>query len=120
MAHENSTQRRGRRVSYHAKRVAGEGRLRLTVSRSNWHIYAQIIDDARGATVVSASTVDKALRPTMSGLSGLKAAEAVGAALGQRAQKAGVTLVYFDRGSFRYHGRVKALADAARAAGLNF
>ena len=120
MAHETSTKRRQRRVSYHAKRVAGEGRLRLTVSRSNDHIYAQIIDDARGVTVASASTVDKAIRTSLAGATGIKAATVVGEALGQRAQKAGVKDVFFDRGSFRYHGRVKALAEAARAAGLNF
>ena len=93
-------------------------RPRLAVYRSLTHIYAQVIDDERGHTLAAASTVEKALKDT----SGNKSAQAkaVGAAVAKKAMDAGVTKVVFDRGGNRYHGRVKALAEAAREAGLQF
>ena len=107
--------RRHRRVR---KKVLGTAaRPRLAVFRSNKHIYAQLIDDVAGATLASASTSEK-------GLSGngatVEAAKAVGQRLGERAKAAGVTSVVFDRGGFKYHGRVAAVADGARDAGLEF
>lgn len=95
-------------------------RPRLVVFRTNKHIYAQVIDDSAGRTLASASTVDRQLRAGL-GFGGNKAAaEAIGRAVAERARAAGVTKVCFDRGEFRYHGRVAALADAARAGGLEF
>ena len=88
--------------------------------RTHKHIYAQIIDDASGRTLVSASSVDKQLRGTLGFGGNKQAAEAIGKAVAERAQAAGVKKVCFDRGEFRYHGRVAALADAARSAGLEF
>lgn len=96
------------------------GRVRLSVFRSNKHIYAQIIDDAAGRTLVSASTVEKALGGAGTTGGSREDAEKVGAALGQRALAAGISEVSFDRGSYKYHGRVAALAEAARKAGLQF
>ena len=109
--------RRRRRVRTTLKARAG-GRPRLSVHRSGRHIYAQIIDDAKGHTVASASTVGKA-GADKSGAN-IAAASEVGKALAEAATKAGVTSVVFDRGGFLFHGRVKALADAARAGGLEF
>jgi large subunit ribosomal protein L18 len=120
MTIETSAQRRARRNTYRAKTRANEGRLRLSVFRSNTNIYAQIIDDTKGQTVASASTVDSGLRKSVKSGGNLDAAKLVGAEIGKRAAKAGVKDVYFDRGAYRYQGRVKALADAAREAGLNF
>lgn len=100
--------------------AARNERLRLSIYRSNDHIYAQIVDDKMGNTLVSASTVDKKLRKDIKDTNSVSAAEAVGKAVAERAKKAGVSDVYFDRGGFRYMGRIKALADAARAGGLNF
>ena len=88
--------------------------------RSSKHIYAQVIDDNAGRTVVAASTLDKDLKGALKKGSDLEAAQAVGKLVAERALKAGVTDVVFDRGGYIYHGRVKALADAAREAGLNF
>lgn len=103
------------------KRVRGTGeRPRLSVFRSNKHIYAQIIDDASGKTLASASSVDRQLRDAVGFGGNKQAAEVIGKAVAERAKAAGVTKVCFDRGSFKYHGRVAALADAARAAGLEF
>jgi large subunit ribosomal protein L18 len=99
---------------------SANGRLRLSVFRSNVHIYAQLIDDARRATVVSASTLDKALNGKLEKTSDLKAAESVGKLLAERALEKGIEEVVFDRGGYLYHGRVKALAEAARAGGLLF
>jgi large subunit ribosomal protein L18 len=95
-----------------------ESRPRLAVFRSNTHIYAQVIDDASGRTLAAASTVEKELR----GSSQTKTEEAavVGKLLAERAKTAGVERVVFDRAGFRYHGRIKSLADAAREAGLDF
>ena len=100
------------------RRVRGtQGRPRLAVFRSLNHIYAQVIDDERAVTIASASTVEKDLRGTTGG--NIEAARRVGRALAERAIAAGVEQVVFDRGGFRFHGRVKALTDAAREAGLN-
>jgi large subunit ribosomal protein L18 len=100
------------------RRVSGTGaRPRLAIFRSLNHIYAQLIDDDHGVTIASASTVEKDLRGATGG--NIEAARRVGKAIAERAIAAGVESVVFDRGGFRYHGRVKALADAAREAGLN-
>lgn len=110
--------RRAYRVSNHVKRYST--RPRLCVFRSNKHICAQIIDDADGKTLVSAATTDKALRGELKAGSGnCDAAAAVGAAVAQKAAAAGIKQVAFDRHGYKYHGRVKALADAARKAGLD-
>ena len=101
------------------KKVLGSAdRPRLAVFRSNKHITAQLIDDRAGRTVVAASTVEADLRSTATG--NKAAATAVGKLIAERAKTAGVTKVVFDRGGFLYHGRVAALADAARAEGLEF
>ncbi|HVF55720.1 MAG TPA: 50S ribosomal protein L18 [Pyrinomonadaceae bacterium] len=92
-------------------------RPRLTIYRSLNHIYAQVIDDERGQTLASASTTEKDLTGATGG--NVEAAERVGRAIAERAISKGIAQVVFDRGGYRYHGRVKALADAARAAGLN-
>jgi large subunit ribosomal protein L18 len=109
--------RRRRRVRT-ALRARASGKPRLSVHRSGRHIYAQVIDDAAGTTVAAASTLDKDLK----GKTGATrdGAAAVGKAVAERAKKAGVTSVVFDRGGFLFHGRVKALADAAREGGLEF
>ncbi|NBT12167.1 MAG: 50S ribosomal protein L18 [Planctomycetia bacterium] len=95
-------------------------RPRLAVFRTHKHIYAQVIDDMAGRTLASASSMDKQIRDSIGFGGNKQAAEAIGRAVAERAQAAGVTKVCFDRGAFRYHGRVAALADAARAAGLEF
>ncbi len=95
-------------------------RPRLSVFRSHKHIYAQVIDDATGRTLVSASSRDRELREALAFGGNRAAAEAIGRSIAERALAAGVTKVCFDRGAFRYHGRVSALAEAARAAGLEF
>jgi len=103
------------------QRVAGEpARPRVSVFRSAKHIYAQVIDDAEGRTLVSVSSLDKQLRAQVRYGGNVAAAKAVGRALAERARAAGITRVVFDRGGYQYHGRVKALADAAREAGLEF
>ncbi len=111
--------RRGQRVRNQVRKRAG-GRARLSVFKSNKHVFAQIIDDAKGITVASASTVEKDVRVKVKNGSNIAAAQAVGKLIGQRAVKQGVKEVIFDRGSALYHGRVQALADAAREAGLAF
>jgi large subunit ribosomal protein L18 len=93
---------------------------RLNVFRSLKHIYAQIIDDVRGATLVSASSCDAAIRKTLKSGGNIAAAKVVGKALAERAKDAGISRVVFDRGGYTYHGRVKALADEARQNGLTF
>jgi large subunit ribosomal protein L18 len=95
-----------------------EGRPRLAVFRSNYHIYAQVIDDASGKTLAAASTVEKELRGSKQ--SKTEEAAVVGRLVAERAKSAGVERVVFDRAGFRYHGRIKSLADAAREAGLDF
>ena len=111
--------RRSRRVRHTLKRTAN-GRVRLSVFRSSKHIYAQIIDDLKGGTVVAASSMEKAMREAGKTGANVDAAKAVGKLVAERAVEKGVTEVVFDRGRFLYHGRVKALADAAREAGLKF
>jgi len=101
-----------------ALRAKGGIRPRLSVHRSGRHIYAQVIDDAQGRTVASASTLEKDVRDQTGATS--EAAAAVGKRLAERAASAGVTQVVFDRGGFLFHGRVKALAEAAREGGLEF
>ncbi len=109
--------RRRRRVRS-ALRARSAGKPRLSVHRSGRHIYAQVIDDLAGKTLVAASSLDKDLK-SKTGATRAGAA-AVGKALAERAKKAGVSRVVFDRGGFLFHGRVKALADAAREGGLEF
>jgi len=104
----------------HSLKRKSHGRARLSVFRSSKHIYAQVIDDAGGKTVAAASTLDKDLKGSLKKGSDMEAAQAVGKLIAARALQAGVTNVVFDRGGYLYHGRVKALADAAREAGLNF
>ena len=102
-------------------RVRGRTQVpRLNVYRSLKHIYAQIVEDSRGHTLVSASSLDKEIRATHKSGGNVAAAKTVGLALAQRAKTAGITRVVFDRGGYGYHGRVKALADAAREGGLQF
>lgn len=100
-------------------RAKSRGRVRLSVFRSSKHIYAQLIDDQKGVTLAAASTVEKELSKLKTGAD-KDAATAVGKLVAERAIKAGVKEVVFDRGSYAYHGRIKALADAAREAGLSF
>lgn len=110
-------QRRAYRVR---NRVRASGRLRLTVFKSGKHIYAQIIDDEAGKTLVSASTGEAAFRSSGKSGSTVEAATQIGKLLAERAVGQGIAEVAFDRGSYRYHGRIEALADAAREAGLDF
>ncbi|RVT89321.1 MULTISPECIES: 50S ribosomal protein L18 [Sphingomonas] len=110
-------ERRRRRVRT-ALRARGGMRPRLSIHRSGRHIYAQVIDDAQGRTLAAASTLDKDLREATGATT--EAAASVGKAVAERAKAAGVTQVVFDRGGFLFHGRVKALADAAREGGLEF
>ena len=103
------------------KKIAGSpARPRLAVFRSQSHIYAQVIDDEVGRTLCAASSLDKELRAQFKRGSNLASAKAVGALVAGRARDKGVSAVVFDRGGFQYHGRIKALADAAREAGLKF
>ena len=111
--------RRKRRVRTRVRSRAG-GRLRLSVFRSSKNIYAQVIDDAKGVTLVSASTLEKDMRGTLKKGTDVAAAAAVGKLVAERALAAGIKEVVFDRGGYIYHGRVKALADAAREGGLAF
>src|SRR5262249_6763969 len=100
------------------RKLSGTGeRPRLAIFRSVAHIYAQVIDDTKGATLVSASSVDKTAK-TKGG--NIAAAKTIGKLVAERAKETGIKSVVFDRGGYQYHGRVKALADAARAAGLEF
>ena len=103
-----------------ALKKAANGKMRLSVFRSGLHIYAQVIDDAKGVTVASASTLDKEVRSSLKKTSTVEAASFIGKVIAERAVKSGVSEVVFDRGGYIYHGRVKALADAAREAGLKF
>jgi large subunit ribosomal protein L18 len=112
-------ERRKARLRYRLRQKGG-GRLRLSVFRSSKHIYAQVIDDAAGRTIAAASSRDPELRTTLRTGADKTAAAAVGRMLAERAKAAGVTAVVFDRGAYLYHGRVKALADAAREGGLAF
>jgi large subunit ribosomal protein L18 len=116
--------RRDGRLKRHVRlRSTIEGsprRPRLSVFRSLHHVYAQLIDDVAGRTLVAAATTDADLRKSVKSHSGNEGAAAVGKSIAERARQHGIELVVFDRGGFPYHGRVKALADAARGAGLKF
>ena len=111
--------RRKAKVRRNLKLVAND-RPRLSVHRSSKHIYAQVIDDTKGTTVAAASTMEKDLRGSLKTGADKAAAAAVGKLVAERAAKAGIKKVVFDRGQYIYHGRVKALADAAREGGLDF
>ncbi len=115
----SSFDRRAARVRRTLRRAQGS-RPRLSVFRSSKHIYAQIIDDSKGYTLASASSIDGELKGSLPKGTNVAAAAEVGKLVAQRALKAGVKDVVFDRGGYLYHGRIKALADAAREAGLNF
>ncbi|HEY1864564.1 MAG TPA: 50S ribosomal protein L18 [Roseiarcus sp.] len=119
MAYSNTVDRRKARVRRAVLAHAG-GRPRLSVFRSSKQIYAQVIDDARGHTIAAASSLEKTLRESMKTGADVDAARRVGKELAERAKKAGVDKVVFDRGGYMYHGRVKALADGAREGGLDF
>jgi large subunit ribosomal protein L18 len=101
-------------------RKVTSGRVRLSVFRSSKHIYAQVIDDLKGETLVSASSIEKDMRGELKTGADIEAAKAVGKLLAERAASKGITNLVFDRGSYQFHGRVKALADAAREGGLKF
>ena len=122
MDHARTILRQRIRRRYRVRRgIRGTAeRPRLSVFRTHKHIYAQVIDDATGRTLASASSMDKQMRGQVGFGGNKQAAEAIGKAVAERAKAAGVKQVCFDRGAFRYHGRVAALADAARAAGLEF
>ena len=115
---EKERLRRKRHRRVRSKVEGSTERPRLNISRSLQHIYAQVIDDTTGHTLVCASTVDKTLRDTTGG--NIAAAKAVGKLIAERSQEKGITAVVFDRGGYKYHGRVQALADSAREAGLKF
>ena len=112
-------ERRKNRVRRQVKKVAN-GRPRLSVHRSGKHIYAQIIDDVKGETLASASSLEKEMRSSLPSGANKDAAASVGKVIAERATKAGIKDVIFDRGGYLFHGRVKALAEAAREGGLNF
>lgn len=111
--------RRKQRVRTAIRRKAAT-RVRLSIFRSGRHIYAQLIDDAKGRTLASASSLDKDLKGKAKSSSTIEAAKSVGSLIAERAKKANVKEVVFDRGGYLFHGRVKALADAAREGGLAF
>ena len=113
------TARRTAKVRRNIRRAAGD-RARLSIFRSSKHIYAQVIDDGNGETVACASSLEKDMRATLGTGANIAAAKAVGKLVAERAAAKGVKDVVFDRGGYLYHGRVKALADAARESGLNF
>jgi large subunit ribosomal protein L18 len=117
-AKQAKLERRQRRVRAKVSGTAVRPRLRIT--RTNGHIYAQVIDDVAGTTLVSASSVDAEVKADLKNGANIEAAKAVGEAVGRRAVEAGIKEVVFDRGGRIYHGRVKALADGARSAGLEF
>jgi len=113
------TARRTAKVRRNVRRAAG-ARARLSVFRSSKHIYAQVIDDEKGETLACASSIEKEMRGSHKTGADIAAAKAVGKLVAERAAAKGVTDVVFDRGGYLYHGRVKALADAAREGGLKF
>jgi large subunit ribosomal protein L18 len=113
------TARRTAKVRRNIRRAAGD-RARLSIFRSSKHIYAQVIDDGKGETIASASSLEKDMRATLGTGANITAAKAIGKLVAERAAAKGVKDVVFDRGGYLYHGRVKALADAARESGLNF
>ena len=112
--------RKRRHVRVRKQVVGTLQRPRLNVHRSLNHIYAQLIDDSQGHTLVAVSTLDPSLRKTLSGKNKKEQAVVVGKALAERATEAGITQVVFDRGGYKYHGRVRELAEASREAGLQF
>lgn len=112
-------QKRGNRIRHRIRKSRGD-RLRLSVYRSGKHIYAQIIDDTQGSTLVSASTLEREIREKVKSGAGREAASEVGRVLAEKAGRAEIRRVVFDRGGYLYHGRVQKLADAARAGGLEF
>jgi len=115
------TARRTASVRRKVKLSAGvRGRARLSVFRSSKHIYAQLIDDDKGQTLAAASSVEKTMREGAKTGANIDAAKAVGKLIAERAKEKGIKDVVFDRGGYLYHGRIKALADAAREGGLNF
>lgn len=121
MAKASRSQLRKRRHARVRKKINGTSeRPRLNVFRSNGHIYAQIIDDVAGNTLVSASSVDKAMRGDLGSQDPQEQAKSVGLTLAERAKSKGIENVVFDRGGYPYHGRVKALADGSREGGLVF
>ena len=120
MAHSQTPADRRKARVRRAVSAHSNGRLRLSVFRSSKQIYAQVIDDEKGHTVAAASSLEKALRESLKTGATVEAAKRVGMELAERAKKAGVDKVVFDRGSYMYHGRVKALADGAREGGLDF
>jgi large subunit ribosomal protein L18 len=112
-------ERRQRRVRARL-RATSTGRLRLSIFRSSQHIYAQIIDDVQGVTIAAASTIEKDLKGKLKTGADIEAAKVIGKLVAERALAKGVSTVVFDRGGYLFHGRVKALADAAREGGLAF
>jgi large subunit ribosomal protein L18 len=112
--------RRARHVRLRKKVSGTPERPRLFVRRTLHHIYATLVDDAKGHTLAAASTVDASVSQQLASKTNVDAAKAVGAAIAAKAKAAGISSVIFDRGGYKYHGRVRALADAAREAGLNF
>jgi large subunit ribosomal protein L18 len=121
MSHAKKSPRHRRRDRVrHQLRVKSVGRPRLTVFRSGLNIYAQVIDDNRGVTLAAASSLDKDVKGQLKTGANVDAAKAVGKLVAERAVAAGIKEVVFDRGSYMFHGRVKALADAAREGGLSF
>jgi len=119
MAHATGSDRRKARVR-RALKARAHGRPRLSVFRSDKNIYAQIIDDTTGRTLAAASTIDKDVKASVQNGATQAAAETVGKLIAERGKQAGVAEVIFDRGAYLFHGRVKALADAAREGGLSF
>ena len=120
MAEKKGAEDRRKARVRRAIRKAANGRPRLSVFRSSKQIYAQVIDDAQGHTLAAASTLEKDLRGKLKTGADVEAAKEVGRLIAERATQAGVKQVVFDRSGYRYHGRVKALADAAREGGLEF
>jgi len=117
---DKNQRRLGRHYSIRNKITGTPERPRLNIYKSSKHIYAQVIDDATGVTLASASTLDKDLRDQVAELTKSDAAKLIGKAVGERARNKGVKSVIFDRGGYLYHGRVKLLADGARESGLEF
>ncbi len=114
------SQRTARHIRVRRRLAGTQERPRLAVFRSLNHIYAQVIDDTRGTTLVAASSIEAAVKEQKDGKRKADISKLVGSLVAQRAKEKGITRVVFDRGGFKYHGRVKALADAAREGGLEF
>jgi len=112
--------RRERHARLRKKLSGTQERPRLYVRRSLHHVYATLVDDARGHTIAAASTLEASVAGPLGSKTNVEAAKAVGSAIAAKAKAAGISDIVFDRGGYKYHGRVRALADAAREAGLNF